>query len=898
LNIRQRIYLGFASIIVFIALFVFTVARIMTEMNENTNQIGNELYTKVQLSHEVQFTIGNMNEGLTNLLLDEEPDTALRTIYSAREALRTIHERLSVMITSPEGQQYYTDTGRLYAEFEALTDRYIRLATEGDKSGAQVALQRDIQPKGVELQASLTQMIEHQESLMTDQVRETNARHGQAQAVMWAGFAVLLLLCVVTALGVVRSALRGIRDISEVMNEVQTLDSSATLPRMNVRATDELAVIAASYNRMAETLEEQARHEAASNRWLEDQNWIKTNVAGVMNATQGARTLDAFGQQLLAHVVPATGASAAALYYADPDRAPDRFARIAAYAADPAFDAGKAAFERGEGLVGQCAADAAPIEREAPHDYMRVVSGLGESGVSHLMLLPIRYEHRVVAVLELGAFAPFDALARDFLEELTSGALGVSLRAISSHMRIQGLLSESQTYVEELQAQSEELQQQQEELRSLNEKLAEQFRYSEQRGIELDQIRVELERKAGELQASSQFKSEFLANISHELRTPLNSLLILAQMLADDPDRRLSEKQREYAQTILFSGNELLALINDVLDLSKIEAGQMERVEEPFSLQEFLADLERQFRGVAEKKGLAFDVRPDSAIAGAVFVTDPRLLVQIVNNLLSNAFKFTDTGRVSLRVFEEGPTDDEGGAKISFQVRDTGIGIPFEKHGLIFEAFRQADGKTNRKYGGTGLGLSISKELAAILGGTIRLESAEGSGSSFTVTIPMRRIGAEANAEAAAALLKQDETVRVGGEAAPSGCRGKILLVDDDIRNVYALSAALLEQQYKVTFAEDGGAALEKLNEEPDVDLVLMDMMMPGIDGYEATRAIRSDPRFANLPVIALTAKAMKQDRELCLEAGANDYLSKPVKLDKLLSLLRVWLDGSGEEAE
>ncbi|HZG78064.1 MAG TPA: response regulator [Paenibacillus sp.] len=895
MNIKQRIYLGFASLFLFIALFVGTIASVMVSMNENTQEIGNELYIKVQLSHEIQFALGRMNEALTHLLLDEEPDAALREINNARDTLRSIYPRISSLIVTEQGRRYFEETAAVYADFEAATDRYIRLATEAEREAAQTALRDDVRPKGEAVQTHLTQFIEFQESLMTDSVVETGRKHAEAQGVMWGGVAMLFVLCVVTALGVVRSSVRGIRKISDVMNVVQSLESASTLPRMTVRETDEMAVIAASYNRMAEALEEHARHEAANSRWLEDQNWIKSNVAGVMNAMQGARTLEAFGDRLLNHVVSATGVSAGALYYADPDRTPDRFVRIAAYAGDPRKGEPETVFARGQGLVGQCAADGAAIECEAPAGYLRVVSGLGESDVSYVTLLPIRFENRVVAVLELGGFAPLDAVARDFLQELTSGSIGVSLRAISAHMRIQGLLSDSQTYVEELQTQSEELQQQQEELRSLNERLAEQFRYSEQRGAELENIRQELERQTKELQASSQFKSEFLANISHELRTPLNSLLILAQMLADDAERRLSDKQREYAQTILYSGNELLALINDVLDLSKIEAGQMEVAEEPFALQEFIAGVERQFRGVADKKGLSFEVSLDPALDGAVFVSDPRLLVQILNNLLSNAFKFTDAGGVSLRVFAEPPRADDV-PRVSFQVRDTGIGIPEEKHGLIFEAFRQADGKTNRKYGGTGLGLSISKELATMLGGEIRLESVEGAGSAFTASISMKRMDAP-NAEAAEAEATYGDAAGVGTET-PAGARGKILLVDDDIRNVYALSAALIEQQYQVTFAEDGGAALEKLNEQPDIDLVLMDMMMPGIDGYEATRAIRANPRFANLPVIALTAKAMKQDRELCLEAGANDYLSKPVKLDKLLSLLRVWMDGSSADQE
>jgi len=908
LSIRQRIYLGFASVIAFIAVFSVVIVHIMSGMYDNTERIGTSLYTKVQYAHDIQITVGRMNEALPNLLLFEDPVESLRTIAAGRETLRSIHRELAGMIETPQGKAYYEEAGRLYASYELETDKYIRLAEAGETEAARAFLVSIIQPKEAELMAALDDFTALQEQLMIEQVADSERQHRIAMTLMWIGIALTALFCGATGIGVVRSTLRSIRSISDVMNGIQELATVSELPRMRFEAADEMGAIVKSYNLMADALESHAKQDAAHHRWLEAQNWVKSNVAGAMNACQGAKTVDVFGERLLSHVVPAIGAAAGALYFADATKAPDRFVRVAAYAFDPTSEVVECAFRHGEGLVGQCAADGAPIMREAPPGYLRIVSGLGHADANYVLLLPIRFEGSVVAVLELGAFAPFEPRAMEFLQELAAGSLGASLQSISYHVRVQALLSDSQTYVEELQTQSEELQQQQEELRSLNEKLAEQFRYSEQRGNELEQIRAELEAKAVELQASSQFKSEFLANISHELRTPLNSLLILAQMLADDAERTMSDKQREYARTILFSGNELLALINDVLDLSKIEAGQMTRSEEPIELGSFAADVARQFRGVAERKGLAFDVDVEPGVAEATLLTDSRMLQQIVNNLLSNAFKFTDAGTIAMRIYEAMPVPSEtpapeGAVWVAFQVRDTGIGIPAEKHELIFEAFRQADGKTTRKYGGTGLGLSISKELSRLLGGTIRLESEEGRGSTFTVTIPMRpsdgaRIGAGESLAPSEQPLLHDGGEAAQGAAADAGGNvsfGKILLVDDDIRNVYALTAALLEQRYEVAYAEDGASALAALEEQPDIDLVLMDMMMPGMDGYEATRRIRADARFAKLPVIALTAKAMKEDRDMCLEAGANDYVSKPVKLDKLLSLLRVWLDDSGE---
>lgn len=907
MTIRQRIYLGFASIILFVTVFSILVVVSMGSMNDNTRHIGNKLYAKVEYAHNAMLSVERIDAALAEMLLLDDPSAPLATVENSMADLATLHERLEPLIETPQGKSNYQRAIKDFMVYNEAMQQYLTLATSGDYAGARLHLQYDVQPKRSQLEESLGAFAAYQEGLMAERVDSSERQNERTQVLVWGGLALLVVFIVFTAIGVVRNTIRSIRSISKVMDEAERLESSAMLPRMHFRATDETETIVRAYNKMADTIEKHAAYEAAHHRLLQDRNWVQSNVAAVMDACQGARTVDLFGERLLSHVVPAASAVTGALHYADPFLDADRYVRVAAYASDPQADPARIAFRRGEGLVGQCAEDGVMIERAAPPDYLRVVSGVGSGAATYVLLLPIRYENSVIAVLELGAFEPFSALAKECLKELAAGNIGVSLQSISNHQRIQTLLSDAQSYNEELQAQSEELQQQQEELRSLNEKLAEQFRYSEQRGQELERTRAELEAQALELQASSQFKSEFLANISHELRTPLNSLLILAQMLSDDAENRLSGRQREYAQTILFSGNELLALINDVLDLSKIEAGQMFSSEEAISLEAFAADTERQFRSVAEQRSLAFNVSLDPELAAVPFVSDPRMLQQIVNNLLSNAFKFTEAGAVSLKIGREDA--GRGGLPeepllVSFQVADTGIGIPPEKHDLIFEAFRQADGKTTRKFGGTGLGLSISRELARILGGSIRLRSEEGSGSTFTAVIPMRPLRGAGALEAAATtplsptlppqppietFLRSEPQFSPDANGAGAAT---ILLVDDDIRNVYALTAALNEHGYRVEFAEDGAAALHTLERRDDIDLVLMDMMMPGIDGYEAMRSIRMMPRFAKLPIIALTAKAMKQDRDLCLAAGADDYLGKPVKLDKLLSLLRVWLDG------
>lgn len=907
MSIRNRIYLAFASVILFVGLFSWSVVQVVAQMHDNTEKIGDELFEKIQITYEFVIEQNKMNTALSRMRLGIAPASSSEEYQRSQAAVRLLDDKLSSLIETEEEKLLYDEVMRRLQWYSETAHRYIELIESGQTPMIGTVMPVEVDAIHDLVVQSMSDFLVLQEQLVEAKVAETTRQQRLAEIIVYGGVSFLLLLCVITGLGVARSALRSIQYVTDVMNRVEERDA-LMLPRMSVPSNDEMAGIAASYNKMADILENHARREADYNHALEDQNWIESNFAAAIQRCQGKQTIEDFAKEILSHTVQASEASAGALYYADADQDGNLFICAASYAMDPAVETRKS-FVRGAGLVGQCAAEGKVIEQTAPLDYMRIASGLGDSAAVHLLLLPVFFEGKVTAVIEIASFHPFKMRERKFLEELTSNRLGLLLHDIASNMRVQALLVESQTYVEELQAQSEELQQQQEELRSLNEKLADQYREAEQRRSELELIRAELEAKADELQASSQFKSEFLANISHELRTPLNSLLILAQMLEKDPDQNLTEKQKEYAQTILYSGNELLMLINDVLDLSKIEAGQMELTDDVFSPGEFASDLKRQFEGVAAQKGLDFRISINAELANSEFITDRHRLLQITNNLLSNAFKFTEVGSVALRIFEEAQPKDDGAPPgmtlLSFQVSDTGIGIPANKHALIFEAFRQADGKTNRRFGGTGLGLAISKELAGMMGGTISLVSEEGLGSTFTATIPVRRwdypgIEGLARIETAVsqeppAELPQDDPAEFPQQHSASS-RGKILLVDDDIRNVYALSAALVEQHYEVVFAEDGETALRKLRESPDVDLVIMDMMMPGIDGYEAMRSIRAIPMFEKLPIIAVTAKAMKQDRELCIEAGASDYLSKPVKLEKLISLLRVWLHGKGCE--
>jgi CheY-like chemotaxis protein/nitrogen-specific signal transduction histidine kinase len=396
---------------------------------------------------------------------------------------------------------------------------------------------------------------------------------------------------------------------------------------------------------------------------------------------------------------------------------------------------------------------------------------------------------------------------------------------------------------------------------------------------------------AEQLALISKYKSEFLANMSHELRTPLNSLLILSQMLAENKDSNLSPEQVKYANTIYSSGNDLLSLINEILDLAKVEAGKMPINPTTVDINQLRETMEQSFHPVAAHKGIGFRIQADPGVRR--MFTDPNRLQQILKNLLSNAFKFTEKGEVTLIVKtpEAGRRFPLQGVNpqdaVCFAVRDTGVGIPKEKQKIIFEAFQQADGTTNRKYGGTGLGLTISRQIARLLGGVIEVESQPGQGSMFTLYLPLNY------QEVSGAADQTSETpIRVAPLPKNADFSGKsILLVDDDKRNIFAIRTVLESRGMKVFDAENGLMGIKALQTNPNVDLVLMDTMMPEMDGLEATQTIRNLPQFRTLPIISLTAKAMKGDRDKCLAAGASDYVTKPVEPEKLLSILHMWLN-------
>jgi signal transduction histidine kinase/HAMP domain-containing protein/DNA-binding response OmpR family regulator len=989
-----------------------------------------------------------------------------------------------------------------------------------------------------------------------------------------------------------------VRAIADVATAVTKGDLTRSIA---VEALGEVAELKDNINEMIRNLRDSTRKNM-------EQDWLKTNLAKFSRMLQGQRDLAAVSQLILSDLAPLVTAHHGAFYVVDAAGETPALKLLASYAYKER-DQVASEFRMGEGLVGQCAKDRRMLTvGHVPHDYIRVSSGLGEAPPRSLVVLPVLFEGETKAVLELATFDEFDEIRLTFLEQLAE-SIGIVLNTIAANMRTEELLKQSQALTESLQAQQEALtetnkrleqqtrslqqseellRKQQDELQSTNAELevkahllAGQKAEVEQKNKEVEQAKVALEDKAEQLALISKYKSEFLANMSHELRTPLNSLLILSQILTENVDGNLTTKQVGFAQTIHSSGSDLLDLINDILDLSKIESGTMAVDIAPVAFAEVRKFVESTFQQVADLKDLRFTVEIDPGLPPAL-QTDTKRLQQVLKNLLSNAFKFTERGGVSLKAALAGsgwnPEQEllnAANAVVAFTVSDTGIGIPREKHGVIFEAFQQGDTGTSRKYGGTGLGLSISRQITRLLGGEIRIESTPGEGSTFTLYLPLLypvppaqpasesdgaaagtaagtavaprtvlspvveravsddrsvieegdrilliaeddpafaeilldlardrgfkglvahradralalareyqptavtldlrlpdadgwtildrlkhdpatrhipvhiisveenwqrglRLGAidfltkpatrESLSEALTTLhdfidrpvkrllvVEDDEAARqsiveligngdvqtttVGtGQAAlealqadrydcmvldlglpdmtgfqlmtrvkgeiglrklptivytgkqltgreeaelgrlaesvvikdarsperlldetalflhrvtanlPEGKRrmleqlhrndpvltGRtVLIVDDDVRNIFALTTLLERSEMKVVYAESGRDGIARLQATPAVDAVLMDVMMPEMDGYETMRAIREMPKFRNLPILAVTAKAMKGDREKCIAAGASDYIAKPVDMDQLLSLLRVWL--------
>ncbi|MDH6701120.1 HAMP domain-containing protein [Streptomyces griseoviridis] len=765
---------------------------------------------------------------------------------------------------------------------------------------------------------------------------------------------------------------RQVRAIARVATAVTRGDLNL---KIDVDASGEIQELQDYINKMIANL----RDTTIANK---EQDWLKGNLARISALMQGRRDLQDVASLIMSELTPVVSAQHGAFFLAMPlvDGKDPGGGQEDAYELRMLGSYGYSmgsmptSFRPGEALIGTAAQEKRTILVEnAPSGYLKISSGLGEAPPAQVIVLPVLFEGQVLGVIELASFTPFTHIQKDFLNQIAE-MIATSVNTISVNTKTEVLLKQSQELTEQLRERSAELENRQKALQASNaeleekaELLAQQNRDIEVKNTEIEEARQVLEERAEQLAVSMRYKSEFLANMSHELRTPLNSLLILAKLLADNADANLTPKQVEFAETIHGAGSDLLQLINDILDLSKVEAGKMDVSPTRIALVQLVDYVEATFRPLTAEKGLDLSVRVSPELP-ATLHTDEQRLLQVLRNLLSNAVKFTDSGSVELvirpagadvppsireQLLEAGSLRDVDAGLIAFSVTDTGIGIAASKMRVIFEAFKQADGTTSRKYGGTGLGLSISREIAQLLGGEIHAQSEPGRGSTFTLYLPLHPselppngyqqpapaleagdlTAAEPAQRADAAIetpaeVKSYQETQNGAAAlfrrrrrpgidleqlsggverwmpteehpppAPSS-RGvrfggeKVLIVDDDIRNVFALTSVLEQHGLSVLYAENGREGIEVLEQHDDVAVVLMDIMMPEMDGYATTTAIRRMPQFAGLPIVALTAKAMKGDREKAIESGASDYVTKPVDPDHLLAVMQQWMRG------
>jgi signal transduction histidine kinase/HAMP domain-containing protein/ActR/RegA family two-component response regulator len=660
-----------------------------------------------------------------------------------------------------------------------------------------------------------------------------------------------------------------VRAIAEVATAVTKGDLSRTIA---VAAKGEVAALKDNINQMIANLKDTTRKNT-------EQDWLNTNVARFSRMLQGERDLHRVTRLILTELAPVVNAQRGAFYVAAASAGNPQLALAAEYAGD-GIDTSASPVARG--LVAQCARDRRRVLLdEVPPDYLPIASGLGSVRPRMVAVLPVLFNDELKGVIELAAMRRFGEVDLAFLEQLTE-SIGIVLNTLAINMRTEALLTQSQALAEQLK-----------------------------------RTNRELEAQADQLALTSKYKSEFLSNMSHELRTPLNSLMLLSEMLSQNPEGNLSGRQVEFARTIHASGAELLDLINDILDLSRIEAGAtvVELASTtPAAIGEYV---ERTFRHVAESRGLGFHTELDHGLPAALS-TGVKRLQQVLKNLLSNAFKFTERGGVSLRIAPasggwgpDHPILDRAQVVVAFAVTDTGVGIAPERHATIFEAFQNPSRGSANTGRGTGLGLSISRSIARMLGGELTVESVLGKGSTFTLYLPAqfepppgfavavaesappaREPRAGRPAPAAVGSVEEPEPPRTPD---PAFTGATVLIVDDDMRNIFALSSVLSAKGLNVLHAETVEAALAVLEQEPRPLAILMDIMLPGTDGYEGIRRLRADERYRHLPVIAVTAKAMKGDREKCLAEGATAYLAKPVSNTELLAMLRQVRDGVAE---
>lgn len=889
IGIGFKITSGYLILIVCLAISAIVLNNQITSLQQERNGIIQYDSSMRITSNNLERQILNMESSLHRYLITKD-ETYLQKYNEEFTTWETTFRELETLV-----EDYSTAENQLNGIYTSITDWINKIGqplvntTLTNQNIDKAVASFDGERSSValsELQQKFSTFRNIETEAIQQNVLELNKRN---ENLTYSLFAILTFIAVATIIVftmISRNITGSINEVTDAIHNMKKSDSQKR-KRIVAKTNDEVRDLVDATNELLVT--------------MENRQWYQRNLAEIVTAYQGVDTMEELGKVLLNSLTARTNSVYGAFYIQD-TRNHDQFNKIASFA-ESNEEVGRRSFIAGQGYIGQAVKEKRILSYEnKENSFHYLETALGNIPITNGIIVPVFFGKEVIAVIELASLKKYSEQQHALITEVVV-YLGAMINSITGRMEIIRLLNESQAMTEELQVQSEELQTQSEELKmqteeltTINERLEERTRDAENKTYALEKAQFELKESAEQLRQSSNYKSEFLANMSHELRTPLNSILILSELLAENNEKRLTDDELEYAKVIHNSGEDLLNLINDILDLSKVEAGKMDLWFREMNVYEITQHITSLFSPIAQQKGIELTVEVAQNIVES-FHTDVKRFHQIINNLLSNALKFTEKGSVVVGIEPAIVTSamqqiSDRWLKVS--VIDTGIGIPQNKQQIVFESFQQADGATVRKYGGTGLGLSICREVTKLLGGWITLQSVEGKGSTFTVYLPSLPEGntssvqmAEQEVATTMATLPIDSTKTI--------FNGKsILIVDDDYRNIYALRQALEQKGVHVLEATNGLECLNILQTAPRVDAILMDIMMPELDGYETMERIRGELQLTELPIIALTAKAMKQDRDRAFEVGASDYISKPLNLEQLFSVLTVWLT-SGE---
>jgi two-component system chemotaxis sensor kinase CheA len=904
-GIRQKIMTGYLIVIICLIIAIIAINNQLNTMQLERNFIIQHDFAVRDLTNKIEKDLLKMETGQRGFIITGDRNY-LDPYNEARSQWRQDYNNLNDLLSdNPDQQEDIAAINNNIKRWVSIAGApSIALKEQGDTKGIIKFFKKDPGKEEVEQVISQFDTFRNKEKALTEnRAKQLNDKNTYLRIGLMSLLAFVIIASITLAFFISGSIIKTIKTVVETIRAMAT--GGDLTERIHVKTNDEIKDLGDATNELLDSFEQR--------------DWLQTSITEVVSMNQGISSLDNLAETCISGIAKITNSSFGAFYIREGNEKHIKFIKKAAFA-DSMDDVGRESFTLGQGLIGQCALEQRiKVINGIEGEYQLIATGLGEKRAKSVLIAPIVHEDEVIAVIELASLNEYTSQHEQFIESVLE-TFGLTINRVIDRMEIARLLSESQAMTEELQAQSEELQtqseelqMQSEELQMINEQLESRSQEAEEKSRALEFAKKDLEEKAKQLTIGSKYKSEFLANMSHELRTPLNSILILSEMLAENTNKGLSEEELEFAKVIHSSGHDLLNLINDILDLSKVEAGKLDIVINEVNMSEFPAHIERNFRHVANQKGLNFTINMSPEIP-TLFQTDEKRFQQIIKNLLSNAFKFTEKGSVSVNIKKFATNVNYTGVDywLEISITDTGIGISKEKHDLIFEAFQQGDGATIRKYGGTGLGLSISSEFAKLLGGRLQLISEEGKGSTFILLIPSiadESVTTATFLDAAAEIAVTAEPTSPVIEMLPTTemedeiheeqtddtegnvFYGKtVLITDDDNRNIFALKTALESKGMNILVANNGIECLTMLDGKHSIDLILMDIMMPEMDGYETMQRIRELHQYAELPIIALTAKAMKNDREKCLEAGASDYISKPLKLEQLFSVMHVWM--------